>query len=254
MQNGYAAATRILLLGLVVAIGARSQAAPILVEVRSDNVLVQSWNSAALGCAAGPPGVEFCNGIVNQSAGAFQINNLNLTLQSQAIANAVISVDNLDTASSHRLTVDIILTIPSTGLNLTGISGALGGSITDGITDPVDNGDDNAVMSNNGPGTAFYTALLDNAFYQALGADPLALGPTATSASLTPSTFGLPNPPGPAGPAIASTITLRSDFTLTPRDQAGLNGNLRVTVVPEPSTATLLMLGLATLTRVGRRR
>jgi|SoiMethySBSTD1v2_1073268.scaffolds.fasta_scaffold476616_2 hypothetical protein len=253
MQNGYAAAMRILLLGLVVAIGARSQAAPIVVEVRSDNVLVQTWNSAALGCAAGPPGVEFCNGIVNQSAGAFQINNLNLTVQSLAIANAVISVDNLDT-SSHRLTVDIILTVPSTGLNLTGVSGALGGSITDGITDPVDVGDDNAVMSNNGPGTAFYTALLDNNFYQALGADPLQLGPTATSASLTPSNFGLPNPPGQAGPAIASTITLRYDFTLTPRDQAGLNGNLRVTVVPEPSTAMLLVLGLAALAQAGRRR
>ena len=97
-------------------------------------MLVQSWNSAALGCAAGPPGVEFCTAISNQVAGDFEINNLNLTLQSMAIANANISVDNLDTLASHRLTVDIILTVPGTAGGPSGVSGTLGGSITDGIT------------------------------------------------------------------------------------------------------------------------
>lgn len=250
MQIGFGVATRIaLLLGLVVAIGARSQAAPILVEVRSDGVLVQSWNSAALGCAAGPPGVEFCTAISNQSAGDFNIRSLNLTLQSMAIANANLAVDNVDTAT-HQLTVDIILTVPGTAGGPSGVSGTLAGSITDGITG-VDVGDDVATMT--APlNSAIYTSLLDNIFYNEMRGDPFTLGPTATSTPLGPTNFGLPNPPGALGPAVASTITLRFDFELTPRDQAGLQGSLRIT--PEPGTAMLLGLGLIALARVGRRR
>ena len=114
MQFGFGVATRTaLLLGLVVGIAARSQAAPITVNVYSDAVLVQSWNSAALGCGPLAPGVESCTAISNVAAGDFNIRNLNLTLQSMAIANANLAVDNVDTAS-HRLTVDIILTVPGT--------------------------------------------------------------------------------------------------------------------------------------------
>jgi len=253
MQIGFGVATRFaLLLGLVVAIGARSQAAPILVEVRSDGVLVQSWNSAALGCAAGPPGVEFCTAISNQSAGDFNIRSLNLTLQSMAIANANLAVDNVDSvAASHRLTVDIILTVPGTAGGASGVSGTLAGSITDGITP--DPGDDNATMT--APvGSAIYTALLDNVIFAGgtMRPAPFVLGPTATSTPLAPTNFGLPNPPGLAGPPVASTITLRFDFELTKLDQAGVQGSLRIT--PEPTSAALLGLGLLALAMAGRRR
>jgi hypothetical protein len=254
MQNGYGLASRIVLLvGLLLAVGAPSQGAPVLVEVRSDGILVQSWNSAALGCAAGPPGVEFCTAISNQAAGDFNIRSLNLTLQAMAIANANLAVDNVDSiAASHRLTVDIILSVPGTSGGASGVSGTLGGSITDGITG-TDPGDDDARLL--APlGSAVYTALLDNAIFApgTMRPNPYQLGPTATSAALPPTNYGLPNPPGSAGPPVASTITLRFDFELTKRDQAGLQGSLRVT--PEPSTALLLGLGLAALAAAGRRR
>jgi hypothetical protein len=250
MQFGFGVATRsALLLGLVVGIAAKSQAAPILVEVRSDGVLVQSWNSAALGCAPlGPPGVESCTAISNQTAGDFNIRNLNLTLQPMAIANANLAADNTDTVS-HRLTVDIILSVPGTAGGPSGVSGTLAGSITDGITP--DPGDDVATMT--APtGSAIYTALLDNVFYNAMRSDPFVLGPTATSTPLAPTNFGLPNPPGQLGPAVASSITLRFDYLLTPLDQSGVQGSLRIT--PEPGSAALLGLGLLALAMAGRRR
>jgi hypothetical protein len=251
MQIGYAAATRIvLLLGLVVTIGAKSQAAPITVDVSVDGVLLQSWNSATLGCGPLAPGVESCTAISNQTVGAFNIRNLNLTLQAMAIANANLGVDNTD-GVAHRLTVDIILTVPGTGGNPSGVSGTLAGSYTDGITPAP--GDDIATLT--APtGSAIYTALLDNVIFGpgTMRADPFATPNTTTSANLSPTNYGLPNPPGLPGPAVASTITLRFDFILTPQDQAGLQGSLRI--VPEPGTAMLLGLGLIALARVGRSR
>jgi hypothetical protein len=249
MQIGYGVATRIVLLaGLFVAVGAPSQGAPILVEVRSDNVLVQSWNSAALGCAVVAPGTESC-GIANQAAGNFTISNLNLFLQPTSIANAAITVQNNDTVA-HRLTVDVILSMSSAGFPIE-TSGTLGGSLTDGITPSP--GDDTATLTAL-VGSALYTALLDNISYQTLHPLPSGSFSTATSTSVTTTNFGFPLPPSLPGPPVASTITLRYDFSLTGQDQASLNGSLRTEVIPEPGTAMLLGLGLVALANVRRRR
>jgi PEP-CTERM motif len=253
MQNGYAAATRIVLLGLVVAIGAKSQAAPITVEVRTDTVLVQTWNSAALGCTVIVAGVESCQAINNSNplnnfdTGHFNFTSVNLQLTSNSITIGNISVDNQDTAT-HQLTVDIILSVPNTGPN-TKTSGSLAGSITDGIT-PAD--DDGNVTISTVAGSALYTALLDNVVWQTLSAHATSYSDPASFTLPTPNNFGFPSPPSLASPTITSTITLRYDFTLTAKDQAGLQGSLRS--VPEPGTAMLVGLGLIALARAGRRR
>jgi len=228
-------------IGLVAFAAAPTQAF-LLVELRSDGVLIDTLDEIDMGCTAGS--VMFCSS-GTQTVGEFEIDNLNVTLNSDVdFMLASFAAENLG-ADLERLTIDIIWTVGPMGAS-TLTSGAVSGSLTDGITGTED---DASTISTVG-GSSFYSALIDGAVFQTLYPD-LSSFSTAESVAIPNQNFGFPSP-SQVGPGIASSIGIRYDFTLTHEDQASFSANFRAVPVPEPSTAALLGLGLAAI--AGRRR
>jgi hypothetical protein len=57
---------------------------------------------------------------------------------------------------------------------------------------------------------------------------------------------------GPAGPGVATSISIVLQFTLGPGDTAGITS--RFEIIPEPATLALFASGLAGMAFFGRRR
>lgn len=246
MQNcsGVALMARsMLLVGSLLLVAAPSQAVTLTVELRSDGVLIDTLDEVDMGCAGGA--IVFCSS-GPQTIGDYEINNLNVTLNTGAgFMNTNLAFENQG-PDTERLTVDIIWGIGALGPS-TLTSGSISGSLTDGIT----GSQDNASTLSTVVGSAFYTALIDGGVYDTLYPHVSSFS-TADSVAVPTQDFGMPSP-SQAGPAVTSSIGIRYDLTLTHEDQASFTANFRAVAVPEPSTAAILGIGLAVLARIGRR-
>jgi len=142
-----------------------------------------------------------------------------------------------------KQSITLTLSIPTDAL---GVATTLtAGSAFGGVTDR--NGDGGSV-STSGPGTAFYTSLID-------GEDFMGLFFDSTSVSVASflsddlgvaEDFGMPSPSFP-GPAVINSIGIRFSFDLTGSDEATGFGLFEVSSVPEPASGMLIGFALAVL-------
>lgn len=124
-----------------------------------------------------------------------------------------------------------------------------GGSASFSMTADIDGGFLTSV-----PNKPIFQTLIDNVPYVGLFTHPFDTGPLPPGQSPTfgPQEFGAPVfPPTLPGPAVAGSIGIRFEFSLTPGDVATLNGVFNV--VPEPGTAGLVAMAGLVLFRRRRR-
>jgi hypothetical protein len=249
MQIGSFAATRaVVLLGLVVLAAAPSRAVDFTLDVLVGGVQVgTTLNATQLGCVDTGTDTASCNGqdITLAIPGGNVSIDLGLSIDNDPVVAGLTAVQN-NSPGTQQFT--LIFTLPVAPILVPTLTG---GSVAGGVTD---NGGGATLSSP--PGSAFYTALIDNVVYQLLfpGPDPLN-APAFESADLVPAAFGTPIP-SQAGPTVSTNIKLMYDFNLTGGDSASFTGVFVVEPIPEPSTALLLGLGLGLvgLARAGRRR
>jgi len=133
------------------------------------------------------------------------------------------------------------------GVGTGGFSTVTDGGVAGGPTD--NSGDGSTIAAPNG--SAFYTALIDNATHQPLYPFPYSFNdPNGYESGNFPALSFGPQ----AGPAIVSTAGLKLDFTITGQDSASMTGTFELKPVPEPGTALLLGVGLVLIARRERRQ
>ena len=223
-----------------------ARAIPLSLQVYADGALIGDVDQTRLGCVDNPDGVSAVCNAANLEYGAdyplVSISIDNLVIDSDPVVTGTTGVTNLF-GTTQQITLLFTLPVsPIPGGTLTG--GSYRGSVTD------NNGDGATIAAPTG--SALYTAMLDGSNWQQLYTAPNSFSAGLFLSSNIPSTnFGSPIPSLP-GPAVASSIGIKLDFTLTGLDSASFTSNHVVQPVPEPSTAALLGLGLAFL--AGRRR
>ena len=238
---------RLLSLGLTLLASAPALAIPVTLEVFADGVSIGTANETSLGCVDNPDGVSAHCYVADLPYGVeyplVNIDTLELDLDSDPVVTGTTAITNTFSTTQH---ITLLFTLPITpipGATLTG--GSFRGTVTD-------RDGDGATLATFGPGTAFYTALIDGADWQTLYPHSQSVAAGQFLSSNVPSTnFGSPIP-SLLGPPALTTIGIRLDFTLTPFDSASFTSNHVVNPVPEPQTAGLLLIGLALLAK--RRR
>ena len=128
-----------------------------------------------------------------------------LDLDSDPVVTGTTAITNTFSTTQH---ITLLFTLPITaipGATLTG--GSFRGTVTD-------RDGDGATLATFGPGTSFYTALIDGADWQTLYAHNQSVAAGQFLSSNVPSTnFGSPIP-SLLGPPALTTIGIRIDFTL----------------------------------------
>lgn len=220
--------------------GSPASAASLGLEVLVKGELGGTFDSAALGCRdiAGTPTAN-CVGSSPVSIGGpegLRLDSWNLFVDSDPVINGIVAVTNLG-AVTQQFTLLFTLPIapPIPGGTL------IGGSIQGGATDNTGNG---VTLSTAGPGTAFYTARIDNADVQSLYLAAQSFANAAPFDSLTVAALAFGSPiPSQAGPAAVTNIGIRLDFLLTPGDSASFTSNFVVQPQVVPLPPALLLFG-----------
>lgn len=204
-----------------------------------------------IGCVAGSKAGTFdCAGSnVDMVGGAITLDNWNMSLDTDPVIQNIIAVSN-NTLVTQTYVLSVLLPVvpvlPSS---------VIGGSVQGGITSDASAG---TLSSNGVTGNAIYTALIDGVSVGTLLPDPSSISSGAflsTNFLEPPNTLSFGNPiPSAPGPAALASIGINLEFTLTPGDSASFTSIFVVEAVPEPGTAILMGVGLATLGYRSRRQ
>lgn len=221
-----------------------AQAVDFNLDVFADGVFLGSADATRMGCVDNPDGVtavcQASNLVYGGDYSAITIDELNLQLDSDPTVNGLTSMTNNQAFTQH---FTLVFTL---GVAPIGPSTLTGGSVRGTVRDNTGDGATVAAFA----GNSIYTSLIDGSDYVPLYPDPSSFSAGALLTANIPSTsFGSPIP-SLVGPAVASDIGIRLDFTLTGNDSAGFTSNFVVT--PEPHSLAMVGLGLALLAR--RRR
>ena len=228
---------------------APASAVDVTLQVFSDGVYVGESDETRLGCTDNPDGVTAeCSQPGTLDYGfdypLVQIEDITLDLDTDPFVTGTMTVTNA-TALTQQITLLFNLPVP-------GIPGSTlhNGSIEGRLLDSLGDG----ALLTTVPGSAFYTALIDNLNTQALYVDPQVW--SVAAAAFPPFTTIAGQSFGPlVGPAVSNvggSIGIRIDFILSPFDRVAFTSVHNV-VVPEPSTGALLAVGFALLAMRRRR-
>jgi hypothetical protein len=205
---------------------------------------VESGNyySSALGCAAGSGDLFSCSGS-GLTIGSLTLDSWTMTFDTDPSIAGVVAVTNNLNITQH---FTLIFTLPVAAIPGSSLTrGSVGGSVTDSA-----NSDTATVAAP--AGSAIYTSMIDGVLQTQLYADPSSfLAPVDISGNVPATSFG--SPVYLPGPAVATTIGIQLDFTLTAGDSASFTSNHIVLPVPEPAPATMMLLGLGALALRRRR-
>lgn len=203
-----------------------------------------------IGCnGTGTFGQFSCTGSnADMLGGAITLDSWNMTLDQDPYVNAIVALTN-NTLVTQTYVISVLLPVfPVLPSSL------IGGSIQGGITSDATAGTlaSNAVSAN-----AIYTASIDGTTAATLlpHSSSVSSGPFLSASFLSPPntlSFGTPIPSQP-GPAVASTIGLTLEFTLTPGDSASFTSVFVVEPVPEPGTFGLVSIGIVGIAALRRR-
>lgn len=192
--------------------------------------------SIDLGCtSAGALGQLSCVGS-GLNNGGWSLDSWDLETDPDPTITNIFSVTN-NTADTQSFVVSVSL---PTSISF-GPPSLIRGSIQGGATD---NNFDGVTLANTGT-SSIYDGLIDGTSVRTLFDDPTSVS-GAGSVSLGALSFGIPVQESVAFATLTS-IGLDIRFDLTAGDSASFTANFDVQPIPEPGTALLLGLGLASL-------